>query len=47
MMTAAGFEILHSGRREWIEEAHPGYRSGAHQHVSHVLLVRRPPARHD
>ena len=47
MMTAAGFEILHSGRREWTEEAHPGYRSGAHQHVSHVLLVRRPPARHD
>lgn len=47
MMTAAGFEILHSDRREWIEQAHPGYRSGAHRHVSHVLLVRRPPARHD
>ncbi len=47
LMNDAGFEILHSGRREWIEDAHPGYRSESHQHVSHVLLVRRPPARHD
>lgn len=45
MLTAAGFELLHSGRREWLESAHPGYRSEAHNHVSHVLLVRRPATR--
>ncbi len=45
MLDAAGFELLHSGRREWLESAHPGYRSEAHNHVSHVLLVRRPTAR--
>jgi len=45
LLVAAGFELLHSGRREWLESAHPGYRSEAHNHVSHVLLVRRPAAR--
>jgi SAM-dependent methyltransferase len=45
LLDAAGFELLHSGRREWLEAAHPGYRSEAHNHVSHVLLVRRPTAR--
>ncbi len=45
LLDAAGFEVLHSGRREWLESAHPGYRSEAHNHVSHVLLVRRPTAR--
>lgn len=44
-LVAAGFELIESARREWIESAHPGYRAGAHRHVSHVLLVRRPPAR--
>ena len=47
LMSAAGFEILHSGRREWVEAAHPGYRGEAHAHVSHVLLVRRPASRSD
>ena len=47
LMSAAGFEILHSGRREWMEAAHPGYRGEAHAHVSHVLLVRRPASRSD
>jgi diaminopimelate decarboxylase len=42
MLLTAGFEILQSGRREWIEASHPGFRSGDHTHVSHVLLVRRP-----
>ena len=45
LLDAAGFELLHSGRREWLESAHPGYRSEAHNHVSHVLLVRRPTTR--
>lgn len=45
LLLAAGFELLHSGRREWLESAHPGYRSEAHNHVSHILLVRRPAAR--
>jgi diaminopimelate decarboxylase len=45
MLTAAGFELLHSQRCEWLEAEHPGYRSGAHNHVSHVLLVRRPATR--
>jgi diaminopimelate decarboxylase len=45
LLEAAGFEVLHSGRREWLESAHPGYRSETHNHVSHVLLVRRPTAR--
>lgn len=45
LLSAAGFELLHSGRREWPESAHPGYRNEAHNHVSHVLLVRRPVAR--
>lgn len=44
-MVAAGFELIESVHREWIESEHPGYRSGPHRHVSHVLLVRRPPAR--
>lgn len=44
-LVGAGFELIESARREWIEAAHPGYRAGAHRHVSHVLLVRRPPAR--
>lgn len=47
LLSTAGFEILHSGRREWLEAAHPGYRGEAHNHVSHVLLVRRPAARAD
>ena len=45
LLSAAGFEVLHSGRREWLEAAHPGYRKEDHTHVSHVLLVRRPTAR--
>ncbi len=42
LITAAGFEILHSGRREWTEAPHPGFRGEQHEHVSHVLLMRRP-----
>lgn len=45
VMAAAGFEVMQSVHREWIEAAHPGYRQEEHRHASHVLLVRRPPAR--
>ncbi len=45
LLLAAGFELVHSRRCEWLEAAHPGYRSEAHTHVSHVLLVRRPATR--
>ena len=45
MFESAGFEIVHFGRREWRETAHPGFRNEDHTHVSHVLLVRRPPQR--
>ncbi|GMU42477.1 MAG: hypothetical protein AMXMBFR25_04630 [Lysobacterales bacterium] len=44
-LVVAGFEPIESARREWVESAHPGYRAGAHRHVSHVLLMRRPPTR--
>lgn len=42
-LESAGFEIVYSGRREWREAPHPGFRDEEHTHVSHVLLVRRPP----
>lgn len=43
LLENAGFEVVHSGRREWREAPHPGFRDEEHTHVSHVLLVRRPP----
>lgn len=45
LMAGAGFELVQSAHREWIEDAHPGYRQDEHRHASHVLLVRRPPTR--
>ncbi len=45
LMAGAGFELVQSAHREWTEDAHPGYRQDEHRHASHVLLVRRPPAR--
>lgn len=42
LLVGAGFELLRSCRCQWREAAHPAFRPGEHQHVSRILLARRP-----
>lgn len=42
LLQRAGLEIVRSEHCAWREGPHPGFRNEEHQHVSHVLLARRP-----
>jgi SAM-dependent methyltransferase len=41
MLQRHGFAVVHAGTREWIEDAHPSFRSYSHQHISNVFLGRK------
>jgi diaminopimelate decarboxylase len=43
LLRGNGFEIVRLDRSEWDENAHPGYRSTTHRHISLVLLAQKPP----
>ncbi len=44
LLVNAGFRVKHSSRHEWQENAHPGFRSNDHRHVSRVFVAERAGA---
>jgi len=42
LLQRAGFELLRCCHCQWVEQHHPGFRTGEHMHLSQIFLVRRP-----
>jgi SAM-dependent methyltransferase len=42
LLTENGFSVIRNKKCHWREDAHPKYRSHAHEHTSQVFLARKP-----